>query len=238
MKHPTNPKVFRFLDLPAEIRNKIYGNLLIHNELIKLEIIKNPDDIGKRYMKYVTRLKLFPQICRTSKTVACESFAVLYGENMFHFTNDNDVAFLYHSLGLEIYSHFIKNVVVDTFDSEFDSDPEEYTNLSGQTNLRQEETLRMQSAAWAKRGCSFSYLKNVKKLCLSLPRGLEILTDNNKRVILDIRRDTPKDPTVEFCGATSDIVAELMIAWPLHVPQEVVRPAWKCVHRGPCILLL
>ena len=32
MKQPTGPELFRFLDLPAEIRNEIYGHLLIYHK--------------------------------------------------------------------------------------------------------------------------------------------------------------------------------------------------------------
>lgn len=77
MKQPTGPELFRFLDLPAEIRNEIYGHLLIYHKSVKLKVLAKPKKGREKYMGYETRLGLFPQICRTSKIVVCESFAVL-----------------------------------------------------------------------------------------------------------------------------------------------------------------
>jgi hypothetical protein len=86
---------------------------------------------------------------------------------------------------------------------------------------------------WARSGYIIRHYENINKLYLNLPQCLEVLTDNNKKKILDMKRNAPKDITVEFCGATPDIVSELTAAWPLHIPEEpqkIVAPVRKYVH--------
>ncbi|KFY91331.1 hypothetical protein V500_04717 [Pseudogymnoascus sp. VKM F-4518 (FW-2643)] len=233
VKQPTGPEVFRFLDLPRELRDKIYGNLLIHHKPVELKFFKNGKDIeGIRSHIYETRLGMFPQICRTSKEVAWESFAVLYGDNSFHITSANEMALVDCHLGLRIYSHFIKSAVIDTFHLSFVEAVEKCTNPSSHFSIWQDTKLRTLSMTWVKGSLIIDCLKNVKTLCLNLPQSLEILTDDNKKAILDIKRNTPKDITVEFSGATPDIVSELSGAWPLHIPQKIVpqvieKTVWK-----------
>lgn len=120
MERPTSPERFPLLSLPSELRNKIYRYLLVHHEPVKLEVkySKEPNsNFASIYAYYETRLGMYPQICGTSKAVACESLAILYGENTFHFTDDIDYHGVYTLLGLNIYSHFIKSIIVDTFRS-------------------------------------------------------------------------------------------------------------------------
>lgn len=225
MKQSTDLEVFRFLDLPSEIRNKIYGSLLIHHEPVELTICKN-DEIEGLQRTYETRLGMFPQICRTSKAVADESFAVLYGDNLFHMTSDNEVALEDCYLGLRIYSHYIKTAVVDTFSLWI-------VELVETSSLGRDTKLDLQSLTWARSGYIIRHYENIKKLYLNLPQCLEVLTDNNKKKILDMKRNAPKDITVEFCGATPDIVSELTAAWPLHIPEEpqkIVAPVRKYVR--------
>jgi len=232
MKQSTDLEVFRFLDLPAEIRNKIYGSLLIHHEPVELMICKN-NGIEGLQRTYETRLGMFPQICRTSKAVADESFAVLYGDNLFHMTSTNEVALDDCYLGLRIYSHYIKTVMVDTFTLQMVELLETCMNRSVPSRLWRDAKLDLQSLGWARGGYIICHYENIKKLYLNLPQYLEVLTDNNKKTILDIKRTAPKDITVEFCGATPDIVSELMAAWPLHIPEEpqkIVAPVRKYVR--------
>lgn len=120
MERPTSPEEFRLLSLPAELRYKVYRYLLVHHEPVRLEVKyskESSSNFADIYAYYETRLGMYPQICGTSKAVACESLAVLYGENTFHFTDDIDYHGVYTLLGLNIYSHSIKSIIVDTFRS-------------------------------------------------------------------------------------------------------------------------
>jgi hypothetical protein len=203
MEHPTDLEVFRFLDLPRELRDKIYGNLLIYHKPVELKRSEH-FEIGKDCRFYETRLGLAPQICRTSKEVACESFAVLYGENTFQFTSDNNIHPIYCDLGLDVYSHLVKSIQIDTFTPEF--------NLS------------MQYQHWAIHDVFTRFFGNLKKLRFNLPQVLEILSQNGKDSLLEAKRYAPKNATVEFYGATSDIGLELITAWSKHVPEEIKYP--------------
>ncbi|KFY34840.1 hypothetical protein V494_06419 [Pseudogymnoascus sp. VKM F-4513 (FW-928)] len=203
MKQPADLEVFRFLDLPRELRDKIYGNLLIHDKPIQLKQSKL-FEIGKRCRYYETRLGLAPQICRANKKVALESLAVLYGGNTFHSTGDNSFQSLYYNLGLNMYSHLVKSIQIDVFIPGF--------------------TLSMQSKDWVFCDRFIQFFDNLKKLRFNLPQGLEILTEENKDTLLEVKRRVPKCAMVEFCGANPDIVLELMTAWYKHVPKEKVYP--------------
>ncbi|KFZ08229.1 hypothetical protein V502_09482 [Pseudogymnoascus sp. VKM F-4520 (FW-2644)] len=203
MNQPTDPEVFRFLNLPRELRDKIYRNLLIHYKPVELKR-SELYEIGKKCRYYETRLGLAPQICRTNKTVACESFAVLYGENTFHFTSDDNIRAPYCHLGLNMYSHLVKSIQVDTFRPEF--------------------KLSMQSQHWATYDAFTRFFGNLKKLRFNLPQELEILTENGRDSLLEAKRYVPKYATVEFYGASSDIAIQLMTAWSKHVPKEKEYP--------------
>ncbi|OBT73077.1 hypothetical protein VF21_07610 [Pseudogymnoascus sp. 05NY08] len=218
MKHPADSKVFRFLNLPAEIRNKIYGNLLVYHKPVELKYSKSKHG-EECIFNYKTRLGLFPQICRTSKSVACESFAVLYGENTFHFTAETNICLLKYTLGLCVYSHFFKTIMVDVFESEFGRELEEYTNPTTRANFSENEKLHRLSQAWVQRHVSIRGFPNLKKLCLNLPQGLEILTQNNEDLVLEIKQKVPHHATIEFCGATPNIATRLTAAWLSHVPK-------------------
>lgn len=228
MKKPTNPEVFRFLDLPSEVRNRIYENLLVHHEPVALTTDFRQED--KEFV-YTTRLGLAPRVCRTSKAIAYESLAVLYGKNTFHFTVENIISSVFFSVGLHVYSEFIKTIVVNTFQASFARELEEHVNGSRQSNW-QDSRLRIQSNAWVAKdiipkSLGTRILKNLKMIRLNLPLGLEILTDNNQKLLLDMKRDICAHTHVEFSGATPDIVSRLTAAWPLHVPQEIIIPPRK-----------
>ena len=60
-----------FLDLPSELRNKIYEQLLVQQERI------NP---------YNERESLTPGLLRANKTVYSEASSVLYAQNCFDLT--------------------------------------------------------------------------------------------------------------------------------------------------------
>lgn len=203
MNQPTDPaEVFRFLDLPRELRDKIYRDLLLHDKPVELK--RSPlFEIGKKCRYYETRLGLAPQICRISKKVACESFTLLYGENTFHFTSHNSI-FAVYDLGLNIYSHLVKSIQVDTFRPEF--------------------KLYMQSGHWATHDAFTKFFDNLRKLRFNLPQALEILSENGKISLLEAKRYTPKYAVVEFYGATPDIVMQLTTAWSKHIPKEEEYP--------------
>ncbi|OBT84207.1 hypothetical protein VE02_06604 [Pseudogymnoascus sp. 03VT05] len=230
MGQTSDPEIFRFLNLPSEIRKKIYGNLLVYDRPVVLRSDFLPENKEEDRFVYTTRLGLAPQICRTSKAVAYESFAVLYGKNTFHFTAEDNTISVYHTLGLHVYAEFIKTIMLDTFDATEDM------NRSRQNSLWQYNKLRIQSDTWIDQGfsarssLSLGRLKNLKMLHLNLPPGLEILSESNQKVLLDVKRETPADIAVEFCGATPDVVSKLTAAWPLHVPQETIIPPRKNMH--------
>ncbi|KFY07463.1 hypothetical protein V492_07125 [Pseudogymnoascus sp. VKM F-4246] len=203
MKQSADLGVFRFLDLPRELRDKIYGNLLIHDKPIQLERSKL-FEVGKRCRYYETRLGLAPQICRTNKKVALESFAVLYGENTFHSTGDNSFHPVYCDLGLDMYSHLVKSIQIDVFRPGF--------------------TLSMQSENWVFCDPFTQFFDNLKKLRFNLPQELQLLTESNKDALLNAKRFTPKCATVEFCGANQDISLRLVTTWSKHVPVEMLYP--------------
>ena len=237
MRQPTDPEVFRFLDLPLEIQNKIYGNLLIYHEpvVLKFRHPVEPERRGVRWGSYETRLGMFPQICRLSWKFAWDSLAVLYGENTFHFTLSSDIFRLKYSLGLNTCSHFIKRVVMDIFTSEISDSLGTCTDLRRQSNFWKNERLDMQSKVWVRIHVPVGVFPNVKKLYLNLPKNLEVLTKNNEDLVLEMKRDVPKHAVVEFTGAMPDIVSKLTAAWFNH-DAEKLDELPKCVHLTPNIL--
>lgn len=58
---PIDPDVFRFLDLPRELRGKVYRNLLIYHEPVKLKPSKL-HEVGKSSRRYETCLGLAPHV--------------------------------------------------------------------------------------------------------------------------------------------------------------------------------
>lgn len=152
---------------------------------------------------------MFPEICRTSKSVAFESFAILYGENTFRFAAFLDLYLPYCSFGTLRrnfgrwdntglkginYSYFFTTIMVDTFSP--------YGHVDGGFYE-----------------CSM-YSPNLKKLLLKLPEGLRTLTIESKKRLLLLKADAPKHAAVEFCGATPDIVAEVTDAWYNYIPED------------------
>jgi hypothetical protein len=213
MQQQIRQEVFPFLKLPSELRNKVYRILLVHYEPVGLKF----DSRGE---KFETRLGLFPQICRTSKTVAFESFAILYGENTLRFAAFLDLHTPYcsfnslrHKVGRwdntgligYCYSYFYTTIMVDTFLP--------YGHVSG--GLYE---------------CSV-YSPNLKKLLLKLPEELRTLTIENKKRLLHLKADAPKNAAVEFCGATPDIVAEVTDAWSNYIPEDEEED--ECVYQTP-----
>ncbi|OBT60077.1 hypothetical protein VE03_10498 [Pseudogymnoascus sp. 23342-1-I1] len=69
--------VFPFLSLPREIRDMIYGYLLLLDKPIGLELGSGPENSDS----FITRLGLCPHICRTSSQVAFETSKKLTPKN-------------------------------------------------------------------------------------------------------------------------------------------------------------
>ncbi|KFX91860.1 hypothetical protein O988_07551 [Pseudogymnoascus sp. VKM F-3808] len=209
IKLDTRPDVFPFLELPLEIRDIIYGHLLLHDEPITLKLDLLPDD--RRRTGITTRLRLHFPICLTSPQVALESFKTLFGKNTFHFGGSHeapyctlmDLAFHLcwgHDMFLmgNYYSYFYTTIMVDIFRYYEKNDELDWVTLAPCKSL--------------------TFSPNLRKLLLNLPQWLTTLTTTNKENLLCLKADVPKHVAIEFCGATPDIVQELKAAW-LELPE-------------------
>ncbi|KAK4451261.1 hypothetical protein QBC34DRAFT_424111 [Podospora aff. communis PSN243] len=85
---------FEFLQLPGEIRNRIYRLLLVQSDPIENFLIHNP------FPPYIgsPHVNLCGQLLRTCREIHSEATSILYGENTWSFTiyNNHDAK----SLGL------------------------------------------------------------------------------------------------------------------------------------------
>lgn len=63
-------------DLPGEVRNKIYRNLLVHANYVDTEAQR----LGR-----AVRTDLHPVILRVCKEIYNEAISILYGENIFRY---------------------------------------------------------------------------------------------------------------------------------------------------------
>jgi hypothetical protein len=91
-----------FLDLPSELRNRVYELCLLHEEPI------NP------WIDQIQRQELTPGLLRANKTVHCEASSLLYAQNCFDFamTTPEDVASFLRTIG-NINACCIRHVCVD-----------------------------------------------------------------------------------------------------------------------------
>ena len=99
-----NPNSTGFFDLPLELRDQIYRELLVLDEAIELwpigeHVLKtDPDDNDSMYIKYIKpgavyathhrelRRRLWPKVLRVCKTVNVEASRIFYGNNEFRFS--------------------------------------------------------------------------------------------------------------------------------------------------------
>ncbi|KAL5351002.1 hypothetical protein ACLOAV_004576 [Pseudogymnoascus australis] len=217
-----------FLSLPREIRDIIYGYLLLRDTPIGFELA-SPQKNGRR-PTFKTRLGSFPPIWCTNSQVAYECFATLYGQNKLHFggfwanpyctLGDLDNHFSYWRNHGEIgnyYSYFYTTIIVDTFTPYQDNDEADWVSV----NL-----VHIRRATFP----------NLRKLLLNLPPWLQTLTTKNKEKLLRLKADVAKHAAIEFCGATPGIAEELTAAWSQYTPEssegdEHIAP--DALHLGP-----
>ncbi|GIZ41185.1 hypothetical protein CKM354_000450000 [Cercospora kikuchii] len=78
-----------FLDLPAELRNRVYELLIAHNQLITLsrtvgQANKSPyQQNGPAYQDHEAVLPRLPALAAVNQQVRTESLAIFYGSNTF-----------------------------------------------------------------------------------------------------------------------------------------------------------
>ncbi|KXT11423.1 hypothetical protein AC579_9882 [Pseudocercospora musae] len=102
--HPPKPSHTSFLDLPAELHNRVYRLALIHNEYIELSAKTNLEnhsngDAQRVHMKHYHR-KITPslRLLRINKQVNKEAASISYGEHEFRFTSARGIYILERSL--------------------------------------------------------------------------------------------------------------------------------------------
>ena len=93
---PSKPTTARvgFLDLSAELRNKIYVHLLHSEKTIHLWWTCDKDRCNhrvKRNYHYKKRARVYPQILQVCKQVHAEATPILYGSNRFSLCEPQDV---------------------------------------------------------------------------------------------------------------------------------------------------
>jgi hypothetical protein len=83
-------QAFRFMALPGDIRNQIYGHLLLFNSIELAPKTPTSDTIKAAAWHYrnIHRKNVKPalRILRTSKTINHEAAGIFYGENEFRFS--------------------------------------------------------------------------------------------------------------------------------------------------------
>ncbi|PPJ54964.1 hypothetical protein CBER1_08981 [Cercospora berteroae] len=87
--HPEE-KSFRFLDLPTEIRLRVYEHLLVVNTSLKLRPERKPYT-NVSYTKY----GLQPSIIATCQLIYLEAVPILYGRNEFQVTDWMEICGVY-----------------------------------------------------------------------------------------------------------------------------------------------
>ncbi|KAF2661383.1 hypothetical protein K491DRAFT_451521 [Lophiostoma macrostomum CBS 122681] len=120
---------FPFLDLPAEIRNIIYGYCLVDNqyavsigierEKVRRRLVKRGDFISQHgeaalevvksstaHIKGVLRWRLNNQFCvqllRVNKQIHDEAITILYAQNLFSFLDPTSMLFFFNKIGSNI----------------------------------------------------------------------------------------------------------------------------------------
>ncbi|RFU32710.1 hypothetical protein B7463_g3616, partial [Scytalidium lignicola] len=104
---------FQFLDLPYDVRYKIYTELLVSKEPISPT--KEDYSIGRRLYRSMSfsRRALTPAICRTNHQIAEESIRILYSQNIFSFDSiDIPAPFALHFAS---YLHLIEQIEFHAF---------------------------------------------------------------------------------------------------------------------------
>ena len=100
-KSPAPKRFFRFLDLPAELRNKVYCILLTNVEPI--EMTRSRKTKGLQAEKFAlaktakarSRVKrYFLEILQTNKQIHNEATMIMYGMNVFKFRSDPKAGYL------------------------------------------------------------------------------------------------------------------------------------------------
>ena len=77
-----------FLDLPAELRNRVYELVIAHNQLITLsrtvEQAKSPNQQNSpAYQDHEAVLPRLPALAAVNQQVRTEALAIFYGSNTF-----------------------------------------------------------------------------------------------------------------------------------------------------------
>ncbi|GAB7344375.1 hypothetical protein MBLNU457_2234t1 [Dothideomycetes sp. NU457] len=103
-------KEFGLMELPAELRLKIYDELLVSPEPLKFSGQRELRFGGPGPKKPTWRPSL--QILRTSKHINNEATQVFFGKNIFSCSSDTTMVFLHNTLGSNF--QFVRNLVIDT----------------------------------------------------------------------------------------------------------------------------
>ncbi|KAG7008386.1 hypothetical protein G7Y79_00006g020060 [Physcia stellaris] len=148
---------FNFLQLPPELRNRVYGLLLTTFDPIELTrarqtTAKRTDDFAKCKTAKARRSfkTIFLEILQTSKQVHQEATTILYGNNVFKFRSDHKAGYRDpRNMLPEKYLGLLKRVKVSVISREAENGQDQWVaDLLNSTFSREKTRLDMFELTW------------------------------------------------------------------------------------------